>query len=196
MRKVGVGSREPGTQRACLRRGLQGELKQPLPRGVSSGWSLCPLDVSRECVSSQSLVGGREHPCLRHPSRGWLALSVCTPVPRRLGQNLSYTVFFVGNLTPVFFPTPGSPWERRGVWRAWRTWEERECLLGLVGVGFELFAQLCQTSYSELLSNFLLGELRDFRSHLLLLLHTLCHFHLLLTHPQSASFPSRNRPKC
>lgn len=77
--------------------------------------------------------GGQRAPVSEAPRCGRPACSVCTPVPRRLGQNLSYTFFFAENLTSVFFPTPGSPWERRGVWRAWRTREKRECLLGLRG---------------------------------------------------------------
>ena len=80
--------------------------------------------------------GGQRAP-VSEASLAWATGPLCMhPVPRRLGQNLSYTVFFAENLTLVFFPTPGSPWERWGVWRAWRTREERECLLGLgAGVG-------------------------------------------------------------
>lgn len=130
--------------------------------------------------------GGQRAPVSEAPRCGRPARSVCIPVPRRLGQNLSYTFFFAENLTSVFFPTPGSPWERRGAWRAWRTREKRECLLGLRGGLCSIYLTLPDFLLG-LLSNFLLGELRDFGNHLLLLLHTLCHYNFLLTHSQSAS---------
>lgn len=58
------------------------------------------------------------------------------------------------NLTSGFFPMPGSPWERRGVWKSWRARKKRECLSGLGGRCSDVDPTLLDTPGAESLSTF------------------------------------------
>lgn len=156
--------------------GSPGSSNSPSQEGFLP-WSLCPRCFQRVCVKPKPR-GGREHP-VSEASLAWVAGPLCMhPRPPASWAELELHSL-CGESYTSFLSHARVSRRETGCLEGLENLGRAECLLGLAGVGFELFAQLCQTSYSELLSNFLLGELRDFRSHLLLLLHTLCHFHLL-----------------
>lgn len=92
-----------------------------------------PLRCLREALVTTKAPAGGSAPGATCPPK-------CPPTVHHAAPRgapamlLSWTFFSAAeSLTFLFFPPPGSPWERRGAWGPRRTREECECLEWLWG---------------------------------------------------------------